>query len=116
VDPSPFSFLVTLLPFTTRLLAEFTAFPAALAVYWLNIFLFGALLYASWGKARRDALIKDDLSRETQAAICRRIVTAQAVYACGALLCLVSTYASIAVILLTQLNYVVAPAEWRRKV
>lgn len=110
-----FLFLVTLLPFSTRLLAEFTAFPAALVVYWLNILLFGVALYASWGKARRDKLIKDELADETQAAICRRIVIAQSVYAFGAALCLISTYASIVVILLMQLNYVFAPGEWMRR-
>ncbi len=110
-----FLFLVTLLPFSTRLLAEFTEFPAALVVYWLNLLLFGVFLYASWGKATRDALIKDDLAYATQAAICRRIIIAQAVYAFGAALCLVSTYASIAVILLAQLNYVIAPMEWVKR-
>ena len=110
-----FLFLVTLLPFSTRLLAEFTAFPAALVVYWLNILLFGVALYAAWGKARRDKLIKDDLADETQAAICRRIVIAQSVYAFGAALCLISTYASIVVFLLMQLNYVFAPGEWMRR-
>ncbi len=110
-----FLFLVTLQPFTTRLLAEFTDYPAALVVYWLNILLFGVTLYAAWGKATRDKLIKDDLPYETQAAICRRILIAQGIYAFGAALCFFSTYASIAVILLNQLNYVVAPGEWLRR-
>jgi uncharacterized membrane protein len=109
-----FLFMVTLLPFSTRLLAEFTAYPAALVVYWLNLLLFGVALYAAWGKATRSALIKDDLPREMQAAICRRIVIGQGLYAFGALLCVFSTYASIALIILVQLNYVFAPGEWLR--
>jgi len=43
------------------------------------------------------------------AAIKRRIVIGQGLYACGALLCFVSTYLSIAFIVLVQLNYAIAP-------
>ncbi len=39
----------------------------------------------------------------------RRIVIAQALYAFGALLCVVNTYVSIVFIVLVQLNYVIAP-------
>jgi len=46
---------------------------------------------------------------EAPRAIERRIVTAQTLYACGALLCIVSTYLSIAFIVLVQLYYVIAP-------
>jgi len=38
-----------------------------------------------------------------------RIIVAQALYAFGAALCLVNTSVSIAVIVLVQLNYVLAP-------
>src|SRR5579863_10553217 len=43
-----FLFAVTLLPLSTRLLAEFITYRAALGIYWLNIFLPGAMLYWSW--------------------------------------------------------------------
>jgi hypothetical protein len=43
------------------------------------------------------------------AAICRRIVSGQSLYAFGALLCLFSTYWSIAFIVVVQLNYAIAP-------
>jgi hypothetical protein len=46
---------------------------------------------------------------DVPAAICRRIVIAQALYAAGALLCVISTYCSIAFIALVQLNYALAP-------
>jgi hypothetical protein len=53
--------------------------------------------------------VKDDMTVEMRSALERRIVIAQALYAFGALLCVVNTYVSIAVIVLVQLNYVIAP-------
>ncbi len=111
-----FLFVVTLLPFTTRLLADFTEYRAALIVYWLNILLFGIALYASWGWARRASLIKEDLPYNVQKAVCLRIIVGQALYAFGALLCILSTYLSIGFIVLVQLNYAVAPRLlWRKQ-
>lgn len=110
-----FLFGVTLLPFSTRLLAEFIVFRVALLAYWLNILLLGAMLYFTWGRATRAHLVKEEISHEVQAAICRRIQIAQALYAFGALLCVISTYVSIGFIVLVQLNYAVAPRLWGRK-
>lgn len=104
-----FLFFVTLLPFSTRLLVEYITFPSALLAYWGNILIFGVLLYASWGRATRAKLIKDDLPLEAQAAICHRIIIGQSLYAFGALLCVISTYLSIGFIILVQLNYAIAP-------
>src|SRR5690349_14071267 len=101
-------------PFSTTLLAAFPRYRIALLNYWGNILLFGAVLYASWGYATRRGLVKDDIPAEVLAAICRRIVIAQSLYALGALLCVVSTYWSIAFIVLIQLNYAIAPRTWRR--
>jgi hypothetical protein len=42
-------------------------------------------------------------------AIKHRILIAQSLYAFGALLCVISTYWSIAFIVLVQLNYAIAP-------
>ncbi|MGA2715955.1 MAG: hypothetical protein ABSG41_22870 [Bryobacteraceae bacterium] len=42
-------------------------------------------------------------------AINRRILVAQALYAAGASLCMMNTYASIALIVLVQLNFAFAP-------
>ena len=53
--------------------------------------------------------VKHDIPPEVAAAIKRRIVIAQALYACGALLCLFSTYWSIGFIVAVQLNYAIAP-------
>ena len=55
------------------------------------------------------ALLREDLPPGASHAIKRRIVVAQALYALGALLCVVSTYASIAFIVAVQLNFAIAP-------
>jgi uncharacterized membrane protein len=105
---------ITLMPFSTQLLAEFIVYRVALFVYWLNIFLPGALLYAGWMAAERRALVRADTPVEIRRAICRRVLIAQSLYACGALLCLVSVRVSIVAILLVQLNYAVAPKIGKR--
>ncbi len=104
-----FLFAVTLMPFSTGLMAEFIEYRAALVLYWLNIVALGALLYASWGYLTRARLLKPSLPDGAAAAVCRRILLAQALYAAGAALCVVSTTLSLTVIVLLQLNYAVAP-------
>ncbi|RFB80820.1 TMEM175 family protein [Methylovirgula sp. 4M-Z18] len=101
--------IVSILPFSTRLLAEFTEFQTALIVYWFNILLLGIILYFSWNYAQRHALVSDDTPHELNCAIQRRILIAQGLYFAGMLLCFVSVWASIGFILLVQLNYVLAP-------
>ena len=109
-----FLFAVTLLPLSTRLLAEFITYRSALLIYWLNILALGAILYWSWKHATREGLIKDDTPPEVRASICKRIVIAQSLYAAGAALCVINTWVSIAAIVLVQLNYAIAP-RWRRR-
>jgi uncharacterized membrane protein len=106
-----FGFLavVSLLPFSTTLLAEFIGLRLALLLYWANILALGTMLYASWAYASRAGLVKDTAPPGISAAIKRRILVAQALYALGALLCVVSTTWSIGFIVLVQLNYAVAP-------
>ena len=101
--------IVSLVPFSTALLAEFTAYRTALLVYWLNILLLGLTLYVSWTCAAEQQLLKPDISRDIHSAIQRRILIAQALYAFGALLCVFSTYWSIAFIVAVQLSYAIAP-------
>jgi uncharacterized membrane protein len=109
-----FLFTITLMPLTTRLLAEFITYRMALVLYWLNILLPGAMLYWSWSHATRHGLIKEDTAAEVQGAICRRILIAQGLYAFGALLCVASNYLSIGFIALVQLNYAIAPRFGKR--
>jgi uncharacterized membrane protein len=109
-----FLFAVTVTPFSTMLLAEFIVYRLALIAYWLNILFLGSTLYLSWMCATEKGLVKDDLPREVPAAIKSRIMIAQTLYAFGALLCVISTYWSIAFIVLVQLNYAIAPRLPRR--
>ena len=100
---------VSLTPFSTSLLAELIHYRTALLVYWSNILLLGLTLYWSWTYATRNHLLTDDLPPEIHAAIVRRIVVAQTLYACGAALSFVGTYYAIAAIVLVQVNYAIAP-------
>ncbi len=111
-----FLFGVALLPLSTLLLADFVLLRTALIVYWLNFLLLGGLLYASWKYAQHAGLIREDTPPAVVAAICRRVVIAQSLYAAGAALCVVSTRLSLAWIFLVQLNYAVAPRfPWQTK-
>jgi uncharacterized membrane protein len=109
-----FLFAVTLLPLSTRLLAEFITYRGALLIYWLNILVLGAMLYWSWTHATLGNLVKDDTPEEVRASICRRILIAQSLYAVGAALCVINTWVSIGAIVLVQLNFALAP-RWRRR-
>jgi uncharacterized membrane protein len=109
-----FLFMVSITPFSTTLLAEYPAYRTALLAYWVNVLLLGSTLYLSWVCALRTGLVKGDMPPEVSIAVKRRIVIAQSLYAFGALLCIVSTYWSIAFILLVQLNAAIAPFARRR--
>ena len=106
---------ITVMPFSTRLLAEFITYRAALGVYWLNIFVPGVMLYWSWKYANGNNLIKADTPEEVRASICKRVVIAQSLYAGGAALCAINNWVSIAAIVLVQLNYAIAPRLWRQR-
>jgi TMEM175 potassium channel family protein len=108
-----FLFGVSLMPFSTMLLADYITYRLAVAVYWLNIVLLGALLYAGARYARRAGLLKEDVTAEITAASERRIIAYQGLYAFGALLSVLSTYLSIAFIFAAQLNAAIAPRIWR---
>jgi uncharacterized membrane protein len=110
-----FLFAVTIMPFSTRILAEYTAYRTALLAYWANILLLGATLYVSWVCAIRSGLVKDDMPPGVSSAICRRIIIGQSLYALGALLCIFSTQWSIAFIVLVQLNYALGLRIPRRR-
>jgi len=78
-----FLFLVTLIPASTALLAEFTQYRLAMLAYWLNILLLGATLYWSWVCALGSGLVKEDMPAHVSDAIKRRILIAQSLYAFG---------------------------------
>jgi len=104
-----FLLAVTFIPFSTGLLAEFMAYRVALVVYWFNIFLIGLALFCSWHYAMWAGLMREDVDPAVLYTNRQRNLIAQAFYAFGALLCIVSTYVSIAFIVLVQLYFVVAP-------
>jgi uncharacterized membrane protein len=110
-----FLFAISLLPFSTRLLAEFITNRAALGIYWLNIFAPGAMLYWSWTHATHANLIKAETPEQVRGSICRRVLIAQSLYAAGAALCFINTWVSIAAIVVVQLNYALAPSLRRSK-
>ncbi|MGH7043801.1 MAG: TMEM175 family protein [Acetobacteraceae bacterium] len=104
-----FLFAVTLMPFSTGLIGSFITYRVALLAYWANILLLGIALFASWRYAARARLVSDDAPAGIGRAVERRIVIAQALYAFGAVLCVVGTTWSLGFIVLVQINYVLAP-------
>ncbi|WP_220197075.1 TMEM175 family protein [Ktedonospora formicarum] len=103
---------VTLMPFSTSLLATFIQLRVALIIYWLNILLMGIALLVGLIYGQRSGLLKEQSRQETRHQF-KRIVIAQALYAVGALLCIIHPYVSIGFIVLVQLNYVIAPRIWK---
>jgi uncharacterized membrane protein len=105
-----FLFAVTLLPFSTALLAHFYALKVALVAYWLNIVLLGFMLLAAFEYGLRAHLFEESQQGRIARLIRGRILIAQALYAFAtALSILFPTWVSIALIIIIQLNYVIAP-------
>jgi TMEM175 potassium channel family protein len=107
--------VIALFPFTTSLLAENIDLRLALGLYWLNIFVSGAVLFAIWTYAERAGIVREGTPPEVGGAIRRRIGIAQALYAAGFLISLLpsGTFPAIAWIVLVQLNYAIAPRVWK---
>jgi uncharacterized membrane protein len=99
--------VVTVLPFSTRLLGDFLTYRTAFLLYWLNILLLGGSLYGAWVCAERAKLIREEAHGDVSRAVKRRILEAQSLYAIGALAGLVNVPLGITLILLIQLNYAV---------
>ena len=104
-----FLFVISLMPFSTSLMAEFIAYRTALLAYWANILLNGTALFVTWRYAMHAGLVRPDVATDIPSHVMRRIVVAQALYAIGALLCVFNTYWSSGFIIIVQLNYAIAP-------
>lgn len=105
-----FLFAVTLVPFSTALLARFPTFRVALVEYWLNIALLGMTLFAGLLYGLRAGLFKQTDTPEAAALMRGRILIAQSLYAVATATCIFfPTWVSITLIFLVQLNYVIAP-------
>ena len=98
------------MPFTTAFLSEFIQFKFALALYWVNLSLLGQLLGFNWRHARRKQFLTISGAEEQAVtrAIRRRILGSQVLYTVAGLCCFVSTYLSIGLLVLIQLNYALA--------
>jgi len=99
---------VTLMPFSTSLMAAHINRWPALLVYWANIFLLGAMLFACWRYSTSSNLLSEE-AKGSDSVIERRIIVAQSLYAFGALLSVFSTYLSLMFIIAVQIVYVVGP-------
>jgi uncharacterized membrane protein len=105
-----FLFAVTLVPFSTALLARFPTFRVALVEYWLNIVVLGMTLLAGLQYGTRAGLFKETDLPQVARLMRGRILIAQSLYAIATATCIVfPTWVSIALIFLVQLNYVIAP-------
>jgi uncharacterized membrane protein len=101
---------VTLVPFSTGLLARFPTFRVALVEYWLNIVLLGMTLLAGLQYGRHADLFEPAAIAEVGPLMRGRILIAQSLYAIATATCIVfPTWVSITLIFLVQLNYVIAP-------
>jgi uncharacterized membrane protein len=101
---------VTLVPFSTALLARFPTFKLALLEYWLNIVVLGGILFVGLEYAVRARLFQEGEEHELVRLMRGRILIAQSLYAVATAFSLFfSTWVSIVLITLIQLNYVVAP-------
>jgi len=105
-----FLFSVTMVPFSTALLAHYFWLKVALVEYWLNIVLLGATLFAGLEYGLSANLFREENKREIAVLMRGRILIAQSLYAVATALCLIfPTWVSIALIILIQLNYALAP-------
>jgi uncharacterized membrane protein len=105
-----FLFSVTLVPFSTLLLAHYYWLKVALVEYWLNIVLLGATLLAALEYGLRHHLFQEEDRADLAYLMRGRILIAQSLYAGATVLCLIfPTWVSIALIILIQVNYVLAP-------
>jgi len=104
-----FLLFVTLLPFSTELLAHFYLSRIALVIYWLNILVLGTLILVAAEYAARNGLFNPQNQGTIMRAVRRRVYIAQSLYLLATLLCIIDTRLSIGLIVLLQLNYAIAP-------
>lgn len=67
------------------------------------------MLFISLRHADRAGVLSDETTAEMRAALKRRIVVYQGLYALAALTCLINTYLAIGLLVGLQLNSVIAP-------
>jgi uncharacterized membrane protein len=100
---------VTLIPFSTGLLSAYITYRTALVVYWLNLLVLGAVLYASLRYAERAGLLQPGVPVEERDAVRRRIRMFQGLYVVALLLSVFDTYVSIGFLVFVQLMSALGP-------
>jgi uncharacterized membrane protein len=100
---------VAIMPVSTALLADYITYRTAVLLYWLNILATGLLGLASVWYAGRAGLLNGQIGKDAAAALKRRLLIGQILYAFGAALCLIHTYWSIAFIVIVQACLALAP-------
>ena len=113
-----FLLLISLIPFTTAFLSAHIKFRFAIAIYWLNLLLLGIMILINWHYVDKHNFLYVSGAEKTKVvkAIKRRVLIAQALYASGALLSLISPYLSLVVFCIVQLNYALAPFSKVRQI
>ena len=104
-----FLLFVTLVPFSTGLLAAYYQSRLALVEYWLNILVLGLFILAGAEYAARRGMFPEANLRTIINAVRRRVFIAQGLYLLATVLCVVDTRLSIGLIVAIQLNYAIAP-------
>ena len=104
-----FLLFVTLVPFSTGLLAAYYQSRLALVEYWLNILVLGLFILAGAEYAARKGLFPEANRRTIINAVRRRVFIAQGLYLLATVLCVIDTRLSIGLIVAIQLNYAIAP-------
>lgn len=100
-----FLLFVSMLPFTTAFLGDYTSYKFPIFIYWINIFMLGVMLYTNWIYAVKKDFVNEETKNLVDEPLKKRIVVAQSLYALGALLCFISPLLSIGFIILIQINY-----------
>lgn len=103
-----FLLFVSVLPFTTAFLGDYINFNFAVALYWLNLFLMGLMLYVNWHYVVAHRFVKNEDVAVASTAIKKRIIVSQSLYLFGTLLCIIHSYLAIGFIIFVQLNYAFA--------
>jgi uncharacterized membrane protein len=106
---------IAIMPVSTGLLADYITFPTAVLVYWFNILATGLLGLAAVWYARKAGLLDGPTGEAAAAALKRRLLIGQMLYAFGVVLCWIHTYWSIAFIVIVQAWLAVGTRLPRRK-
>jgi len=70
------------------------------------------VLFVSLRYAEHAEVMSEETTQEMRAAMARRIIVYQRLYALAALTCLINTYLAIGLLFALQLNAVIAPRIW----